>query len=191
MLDHRPRQPPLSTLAQSPPAIANADANVNPSLNANACFNTPSHSVAVPAAPCGGDGIGGAADHLPRPGPAAELEHGAGHGALGEGAVQGKSAARFLVRITSVRVRLLDEDNLCEKYHVDCCRYAGLIPDDAPSLVRIQTLQRKARRGEAEHTQVEIYRLRPDPDPETPPPSDGPAPATTAFSEHQSTLDLR
>lgn len=181
MSDHHPRQPPLGTLAQSPPA--NADANVNPSLNANACFNTHAPSAAVPAAPCGGDG--GAPDHLRRPGPAAELEHGAGHGALGEGAVQGKSAARFLVRITSVRVRLLDEDNLCEKYHVDCCRYAGLIPDDAPSLVRIETLQRKARRGEAEHTQVEIYRLRPDPDPEAPP-----VPAMIAFTEHQSTLDL-
>lgn len=141
---------------------------------------------ARPAAPCEG-GDGGVADGLSRPGPAAELEHGAGDGALGEGAVQGKSAARFLVRITSVRVRLLDEDNLCEKYHVDCCRYAGLIPDDAPSQVRIQTLQRKARRGEAEHTQVEIYRLRPEEAAVTAVTPPGRSPA---FTEHQATLDL-
>lgn len=84
-----------------------------------------------------------------------------------------------------MRVRLLDEDNLCEKYHVDCCRYAGLIPDDAPSLVRIQTLQRKARRGEAEHTEVEIYRLRPE---VAPPVST--APAAPAITVRQATLDL-
>lgn len=86
-----------------------------------------------------------------------------------------------------MRVRLLDEDNLCEKYHVDCCRYAGLIPDDAPSQVRIQTLQRKARRGEAEHTQVEIYQLRPQEAAVTAVPPPGPSPV---FTEHQATLDL-
>lgn len=89
-----------------------------------------------------------------------------------------------------MRVRLLDEDNLCEKYHVDCCRYAGLIPDDAPSLVRIQTLQRKARRGEAEHTQVEIYRLVPEEAVQMPRDGTAPAAPVRSFCEHQATLDL-
>jgi hypothetical protein len=61
-----------------------------------------------------------------------------------------------------VRRRLLDEDNLCEKYHVDCCRYAGLIPGDSPAEIQIQTRQRKAARGEEEHTQIDIFRLKPD-----------------------------
>jgi hypothetical protein len=63
---------------------------------------------------------------------------------------------RVLVRVTSVRKRLIDEDNLAEKYHVDCCRYAGLIHGDEPSKTKIEVCQRKAEKGEAEHTILEI-----------------------------------
>lgn len=70
--------------------------------------------------------------------------------------VQGQPDARILVRVTSVRRRLLDEDNLCEKFHVDLCRYAGVIPDDAPDRVKIEVTQRKAQPKEEEHTLIEI-----------------------------------
>lgn len=80
-------------------------------------------------------------------------------GALGEGETQGGHSGRFLVRVTSFRVRLLDEDNLCEKYHVDCCRYAGLIPGDAPGQAKIQTGQQKVKRKDQEHVLIEITSL--------------------------------
>ena len=70
--------------------------------------------------------------------------------------VQRRADGRFLVRVTSVRKRLADEDGLCEKYVLDCCRYAGLIPDDSPELCKVETCQRKAEKGEAEHTIIEI-----------------------------------
>ena len=69
---------------------------------------------------------------------------------------QGSDRQRFLVRTTSVRNRLLDEDNLCEKYHVDLCRYAGIIPGDEAGTTKIETTQRKAHKGEEEHTLIEV-----------------------------------
>lgn len=72
--------------------------------------------------------------------------------------VQGFAGAGILVRVTSVRSRLIDEDNLCEKYHVDLCRYAGIIPDDAPGVCRIETTQRKAAKGEAQHSIIEVVK---------------------------------
>lgn len=65
------------------------------------------------------------------------------------------------MRVTSIRRRLIDEDNLCEKYAVDCCRYAGLLPGDGPGQTQIEIRQRKALKGEEEATLVEIYQLTP------------------------------
>ena len=63
---------------------------------------------------------------------------------------------RFLVRVTSFRRRLLDEDNLCEKYVVDCCRYAGLLPADDAGAAKIEVSQVQVRRKEEERTEVLI-----------------------------------
>jgi len=71
--------------------------------------------------------------------------------------VQGRVSERVLVRITSVRKRLIDEDNLCEKYHVDLCRYAGIISGDEASKTKIETTQRKAQKGEEEKVIIEVY----------------------------------
>jgi hypothetical protein len=92
-------------------------------------------------------------------GPVAKLERTARHGALGKGQVQAKAGRRFLVRVTSYRSRLLDEDNLAEKYHVDLCRYAGCLPSDAPGTATIETAQVKTGKGEQEKVVVEVYRL--------------------------------
>lgn len=71
-------------------------------------------------------------------------------------------SAEYLVRVTSVRKRLLDEDNLCEKFHIDGLRYAGLLPDDAPAKCRIETTQRLCRgAGEEEKTIIELFRRSP------------------------------
>ena len=83
-------------------------------------------------------------------------ERTAGDAALVAAQAQGGTRERILVRIESVRKRLLDEDNLVSKYHTDLCRYSGLIPSDAPGVCKIETSQRKAEKGEAEHTQIII-----------------------------------
>jgi hypothetical protein len=69
---------------------------------------------------------------------------------------QAPDTGRILVRVTSFRRRLLDEDNLAEKYFVDCCRYAGLLASDAPDKTRIEVRQVKARSKEEEETVIEI-----------------------------------
>lgn len=74
---------------------------------------------------------------------------------------EGPNPARFFVRVTSFRRRLLDEDNLCEKYFVDCCRYAGLLPGDDAGQARIVTTQEKVGRKEDERTEIVIELLSP------------------------------
>jgi len=81
--------------------------------------------------------------------------------ALGSSEVQERDSERFLVVVTSVRKRLADEDGIIGKYHVDCLRYAGFIPDDRPAICSIRQAQRKCAKGEAEHTQLEVFRLWP------------------------------
>lgn len=87
------------------------------------------------------------------------LESGLGLGALGEGEAKGGHTGRVLVRVTSFRIRLLDEDNLCEKYHIDCLRYANLIPGDDPRQAKIETGQVKVRTKAEERVLIEITPL--------------------------------
>ncbi len=97
--------------------------------------------------------------HTHDSGQAAKLECDSGNGALVAQEVQGRAGVRFLVRIESVRSRLLDEDNLCEKYHVDLLRYSGVIPDDAPGKTKIEVSQRKAIKDEDEHIVIEVSEI--------------------------------
>ena len=71
--------------------------------------------------------------------------------------VQRRAGERVLVRVTSIRKRLLDEDNLCEKYHVDLCRYAGVISGDEAGKTKIETAQRKAEKSEEEKVIIEVF----------------------------------
>ena len=84
------------------------------------------------------------------------MERNPGNAPLATKEVQRPTGNGFLVRIVSRWKRLLDQDNLCEKYHVDLCRYAGVIPDDAPDRVKIEVAQRKAEPKEKEHTLIEV-----------------------------------
>jgi hypothetical protein len=92
-------------------------------------------------------------------GQAAELERTSWNAALVAAQTQAANSGRFLVRVISVRRRLLDEDNLCEKYHVDCCRYAGVLPKDSPGTAKIEVTQEKAEPGAAEEVRIEIYKI--------------------------------
>jgi hypothetical protein len=110
----------------------------------------PSHASGSPAAPKFYD------NPTDRAGEAAKLERNSGNGSLAKSEAEKGNPERVLVRVTSVRKRLIDEDNLAEKYHVDCCRYAGLIHADSPDQTKIEVCQRKAEKDEAEHTIIEI-----------------------------------
>lgn len=90
-------------------------------------------------------------------GKAPKLERTAGHGALVETQAKIPTGQHFLVRITSHRKRLLDEDNLCAKYLVDLCRYAGIIPGDSPGTAKIEVAQEKVGPKEPERVTIEIY----------------------------------
>jgi hypothetical protein len=92
-------------------------------------------------------------------GPVAVVERTVRDGAVAEVPVQGRSSGRFLVRVVSIRKHLLDEDNLCAKFHVDCCRYAGILPKDSPGTAKIEVCQQKADKGAAEEIKIEVYRL--------------------------------
>jgi len=87
---------------------------------------------------------------------APKLERDIGDGPLAEGQIQEAAPARILVRVESFRRRLIDEDNLCEKYAVDCCRYAGLLPSDAPNKTKIEVSQTKVYDEKDERTEITI-----------------------------------
>ena len=80
-------------------------------------------------------------------------------GPLATSQTENSHPRKFLVRVTSFRRRLLDEDNLCEKYHVDCCRYSGLLRADDPSEARIVTTQEKVQTKAEERTVIEINEI--------------------------------
>lgn len=91
---------------------------------------------------------------------ALKLERDSSDASLEKKKVQGRSGQKFLIRITSIRKRLIDEDNLCGKYHCDLCRYAsgGVFGDEAGK-TKIEITQRKVEKGEEEKTLIEIYSL--------------------------------
>jgi hypothetical protein len=72
---------------------------------------------------------------------------------------QGSHTGKLLVRVTSFRRRLLDEDNLVEKWHVDALRYAGILPSDAPGDAKIEVGQEKVATKEEEQTVITIEPL--------------------------------
>lgn len=88
-----------------------------------------------------------------------KLERSVGHGTMGAVQVQAGIRRRFLVHVKSYRRRLLDQDNLCCKYLVDLCRYAGVLPSDAPGTAEIKVSQEKVGSKEREFVRIEIYEL--------------------------------
>ena len=74
---------------------------------------------------------------------------------------EARHAGRFHVRVVSFRRRLLDPDNLCPKYFIDCLRYAGLIPDDRAQDITLESRQEKVGSKAEERTEIEIIPIRP------------------------------
>lgn len=74
---------------------------------------------------------------------------------LVEKEVKGRDPRRR-VTISSYRVRLLDPDNLCVKYHIDGLRYEGVIRDDTTNDVELFARQVKVKTRKEERTEIEI-----------------------------------
>lgn len=89
----------------------------------------------------------------------AVVERGPGVKPLAAPQAEEKNMARYVVRYTSVRKRLLDTDNLHSKTHTDWLRRNGYIPNDDPATVTIETRQRKCEPGEPERIEIVIERL--------------------------------
>ena len=80
----------------------------------------------------------------------------ASHEPLATAQAETGDTSRCLVRVTSYRTRLLDEDNLVAKYHVDALRYAGVLASDAPQHTHIECRQVKVHKGQPEGTLIEV-----------------------------------
>lgn len=89
------------------------------------------------------------------------VERDTGDAALDPAQAQAIHTGRVLVRVTSFRKRLLDEDNLCEKYHLDCLRYAGIIQDDSAAKAKIEVSQVKIGSKEKERIEIIVTALLP------------------------------
>jgi hypothetical protein len=85
----------------------------------------------------------------------------ASNGALATRQAQARDTRKRIVRLTSYRVRLLDTDNVCGKFHTDAIRYcgAGILPDDAPDRCEIFTSQIKVATKAEERTRIVIELL--------------------------------
>lgn len=77
------------------------------------------------------------------------------HEPVGKKPREEKVSTRFHVRLTSFRSRLIDPDNICPKYAIDCCRYCGWLPDDSAKYMTFEVKQEKVPKGE-ERTEIEI-----------------------------------
>ena len=85
-----------------------------------------------------------------------KLERAAEHEPVGKGEAQAHHSGFLNVVVTSYRRRLLDEDNLAVKWHVDALRYAGILYQDSPDRVSIKAKQVKVKAKEEERTEITI-----------------------------------
>lgn len=66
---------------------------------------------------------------------------------------------KITLRFTGYRKRLLDPDNYAAgtKDLIDGLRHAGLIPDDNPEIIKLETSQEKIKNKDQERTEIEIH----------------------------------
>lgn len=88
--------------------------------------------------------------------PASQPQPAAGPRPLAASTPEKIDSRKRFVRFTSYRVRLLDEDNLCPKYHCDALRYSGILLGDDPSKAKIETRQEKVAHKHQERTEITI-----------------------------------
>lgn len=69
---------------------------------------------------------------------------------------EARHSGRLAVVVTSFRRRLLDEDNLAIKWHLDALRYAGILRDDSPAEISVKACQQKVKTKDEERTEILI-----------------------------------
>lgn len=104
----------------------------------------------IPSSPRGQDKI--VLDH-------SKLERDPRTPTLRKGQKKARDSKRYVVRIVSFRTRLLDVDNLCEKFAVDFLRYCGAIPSDAPATTQITIEQKKTGKEEEDRDEITVIRI--------------------------------
>lgn len=101
--------------------------------------------------------LNGAVDPHCNPRALALMEHSVRHEPLAASESKEALGQRVLLRITSVRKRFCDTDNIAAKFFTDFCRYCGALESDAPDKTKIEIQQRKPHPGETERTIIEIF----------------------------------
>lgn len=78
---------------------------------------------------------------------------------------KGKRAysGRYAVRVTSFRLRLLDDRNLADKFFVDALVYAGILHSDAPKHAKVEVTQIQVKDAAEERTEIVIEPMCDDP----------------------------
>lgn len=86
-----------------------------------------------------------------------KLEQGTKNEPLVADKVKERDTGAGFILITDFRKRLLDDDNLCEKFHVDALRYSGYIKNDSRKQYKIFTTQEKLSKEIEPYTLIEIH----------------------------------
>lgn len=89
-------------------------------------------------------------------GATAKLERIAGDEPLAASKGEKEASGRVHFKFVSVRKRLIDPDNVSVKWLLDCCRRIGLVAGDEHDKITLETTQRRANKGEEEHTEITI-----------------------------------
>lgn len=71
-----------------------------------------------------------------------------------------ENSGRVHIVITQRRKRRIDPDNVINKWHIDCLRYAGVLSDDGEKDVTVSFKQEK---GPVEETIIELFDYEPTP----------------------------
>lgn len=96
-------------------------------------------------------------DHLTGKTSGSKLEHRHAPPPVQTSSVGKANPSRRVVCIASRRLRLLDTDNLCVKFHLDALRYLRVIENDSPDHVILEVRQEKVKNKAEECTLIEIY----------------------------------
>lgn len=90
--------------------------------------------------------------------PSSHAKRGVRVKSVGKGESEEGMWAEYSICIRSLRVNLLDPDNLYVKDLIDQVRYADLIPEDTPEVVEIDITQKKVATYKEEETKIIIRR---------------------------------
>ena len=102
---------------------------------------------------------GGGKDRVSNEGlPSSHAKRGVRVKSVGKGESEEGMWAEYSICIRSLRVNLLDPDNLYVKDLIDQVRYACLIPEDTPEVVEIDITQKKVATYKEEETKIIIRR---------------------------------